>query len=72
MSEQPGNRIPKAPSSPAWEGQDPSSGGDSTSGEMGGGWDEAPGKVSSPKVDGEEGQGIHVPHPTPGNNFSGR
>lgn len=63
MSEQSGNRIPKVPASPAWEGQEGSSGGDSESGSMGGGW-------STPSVS-EAGAPEWESHPNPGGTFSG-
>ena len=70
MSEQPGTgRYPKPPASPAWEGSDFNSN-DPDQGNFGSDFAETMGKSSLPKVDGEEGQGIHVPKGGSGRTFS--
>lgn len=63
MAEQDGNRIPKTPNSPAWEGQDPTGAADPNSGDMGGGW-------STPSVS-EAGAPEWESHPAQGGTFSG-
>jgi len=71
MAEQSGTgRYPKPPASEAWESSDFNAN-DPDQGNFGSPFAEAAGKDSRPKVDSEEGQGIYVPHPVEGSNFSG-
>lgn len=62
MAEQPGNRIPKAPSAPAWESNSAEGAADPDQGNFGTNFSESGGEGGAPEWQS---------HPNPGDTFSG-